>query len=103
MKLEHYPVKKLKKEVRQIFERHLDLSQYRVFFFGSRVTGDSFERSDIDIGVEGPLSVPVVKKFAIQDELERIPMLYKIDLVDFKSAGKNFVEVAKQKIELIND
>jgi septum formation topological specificity factor MinE len=39
MKLEHYPVEKLKEEILKILRKYLDLKHYRVFFFGSRVTG----------------------------------------------------------------
>ena len=57
MKLAHYPEKKLKKEILEIIGKHLDLRKYKVFFFGSRVKGDNFPRADIDIGIEGPLSL----------------------------------------------
>jgi septum formation topological specificity factor MinE len=40
MKLEHYPVEKLKEEILKILSKYLDLSQYKVFFFGSRVKGN---------------------------------------------------------------
>ncbi len=40
MKIEFYPEEKLKKEVREIISKYLDLNKYRVFFFGSRVRGD---------------------------------------------------------------
>ena len=84
MRLEHYPVEKLKARILQVLRRHLDLGGYRVFFFGSRVSGNGDEHSDIDVGIEGPETVPSEAWALIQEEIENLPLLYKIDIVDFK-------------------
>lgn len=102
MRLENYPVEKLKKEILEIVGKRLDLKKYKIFFFGSRVTGGGSERSDIDIGIEGLKKVPLEAKFDIIDEIENLPILYKIDFIDFKGVDKNFYEVAKEKIEILN-
>lgn len=102
MKLENYPVEKLKKEILDIVGKRLDLKKYKVFFFGSRVKGDNFERSDIDIGIEGPSELSSVIKLDIEEEIEKIPTLYKIDFVDFKEVGENFAKIAKKNIEILN-
>ncbi|MBI4064451.1 MAG: nucleotidyltransferase domain-containing protein [Elusimicrobia bacterium] len=90
MKLERYPAEKLKKEILAIMAKHLDLRDYRVFFFGSRVRGDSFPRSDIDLGIEGVHQLAAPTKMAIEDELENLPTLYTIELVDFKTVPERF-------------
>lgn len=99
MKLEFYNEKKLKKEILEIMRKHLDIKKYKVFFFGSRVKGDNFPRADIDIGIEGPKKMPALTKIKIEEELEKIPTLYKIDLVDFKNVDKTFKKVALQYTE----
>jgi len=38
----------------------------------------------------------------IKEEVEEIPTLYKIDIIDFKSVEKDFYEVAKKKVEFLN-
>ncbi|MFQ5431138.1 MAG: nucleotidyltransferase family protein [Nitrospinota bacterium] len=102
MRLEHVSPVKLKKLILEIAGRHLDLTEYRLFFFGSRVSGTGNERSDIDIGIEGPEPLPA-KLFAdIVDEVEELPVLYKIEIVDFKKVSPDFREVALQYIEDIN-
>ena len=101
MKLEHYPVEKLKKEIKEIIGKHIDLNQYQIFFFGSRVTGRGSERSDIDIGIEVVREVPAIAFMDIKEELEQLPILYKIDVVDFKNLSGEFYKVAKEKIEPI--
>lgn len=101
MKLEHYPLEKLKKEIGTIIERHLNISDHRVFFFGSRVRGKGSDRSDIDIGIEGPRPIPGYILETIREELENLPTLYKIDLVDFKSVAIDFKSVALKQTESI--
>jgi predicted nucleotidyltransferase len=101
MRLEHYPVEKLKKEIIEIVGRHLDLSEYRVFFFGSRVEGKGDERSDIDIGIEGPSELSGRILGSIKEDIDRLPTLYKIEIVDFKRVSSDFREVALQNVELI--
>jgi len=101
MRLEHYPQKKLEKEILKIVSKHLDLKKYKVFFFGSRVRGDNFEKADIDIGIEGSKEVPAKAFLNIQDDLEKIPFLYKIDFVDFKTVSEKFKKEALKHIEKI--
>ena len=102
MRLEYYDQKKLKREILDLLGRHLDLSQYRIFFFGSRVSGGGDERSDIDVGIEGHGPVPRDIMLDIQEALENLSTLYKIELVDFCRAGERFEMVAKQHVESIN-
>jgi uncharacterized protein len=101
MKLEYYPVEKLKEDILKILSKYLDLSQYKVFFFGSRVKGNADERADIDIGIEGP-EIPSHIKLEIEEELENLPILYKIDFVDFNNVDEDFKKIAKKYVEYIN-
>jgi len=101
MRLENYPIEKLKKEIKEIVNRHLDLKLYRIFFFGSRVTGKGNEGSDIDVGIEGPAETSNAVFSKIKEEIEYIPILYKIEIVDFKKVSPDFRQVALQKIEEI--
>ncbi|MEA2113169.1 MAG: nucleotidyltransferase domain-containing protein [Patescibacteria group bacterium] len=101
MRLEHYPVKRLKKEVLEIVAKHLDISEYRVFFFGSRVSGKGDERSDIDIGIEGKEKIAGKIMADIQEDIDSLPILYKIEIVDFKAILPKFKEVACQSMEII--
>lgn len=102
MKLEYYSEEKLKKNILEIIGKRLDLKKYKVFFFGSRVRGDNFERSDIDVGIEGPEKIEPNIKLDIIEEIEKIPTLYKFDIIDFKEIGDNFITIAKQNIEILN-
>ncbi len=102
MRLEHYDEEKLKNELIEIIKKHLDLSRYALFFFGSRVTGRGDDRSDIDVGIEGKEKIPLGVMGRIRSELENLPTLYSIDVVDFQSVSDKFYAFAKQNIEYIH-
>lgn len=87
--------------VKKVVGKYLPLSHYRLFFFGSRVRGDSLSRSDIDLGIEGPKPVPAKIKLLIEEELENLPTLYKIDFVDFKTVSAKFKKEALKYKEFI--
>lgn len=102
MRLEHYPQEKLKKEILSILAKHLDLKKYKAFFFGSRVSGKGTDRSDIDIGIDGP-PIPASAWFEIEEEIEELPILYKVDFVDFQEVSDKFRQVALQAFEPLGD
>ena len=101
MKLEYESADNLKREIVRIVGKHLDTNQYRLFYFGSRVTGDSNLRSDIDIGIEGPEEVPLAIMEQIKEDIDALNKLYKIDVVDFRNTSEEFRDVALQHQEAL--
>lgn len=101
MRLEHYPQQKLKKEMKSIIDKYLDPSEYEVFFFGSRVSGKGSERSDIDVGIRGKGQIPWRTLASIKDEIDGLPLLYKVDVVDFSSVSEDFQHIALEHVEPI--
>lgn len=101
MRLEHYKVDGLKKEIIAIVSKYLDLKEHKLFFFGSRVSGNGNEHSDIDIGIEGKEQIPYDAMSNIKEKIENLATLYKIEIVDFKTVSDDFREVALKNIELI--
>ncbi|HEU0156160.1 MAG TPA: nucleotidyltransferase domain-containing protein, partial [Stellaceae bacterium] len=75
-----------------VIRRHLNDPAFSVF-----LTGKAQERSDIDIGIEGPAPVSGSTLAAIQDEIEDAPTLYSIDIVDFARVPEKFRRVARQR------
>ncbi|MCD8198042.1 MAG: nucleotidyltransferase domain-containing protein [Lachnospiraceae bacterium] len=67
--------------VEQILKQAVALCQRyeasEVILFGSRAKGTARERSDIDLAVRGAHDFA-----ALEEEMEQIPTLYTIDLVD---------------------
>jgi predicted nucleotidyltransferase len=78
------------------------LRGHRVFLFGSRATGRARPNSDFDVGVIGDDPLPLQDFYAIEDQLEDLPTLCKIDWVDFNRASPRFRERAMQQVELIH-
>lgn len=101
MKLIHVSRKILDDKLKRIVSRYVNLSEYRLFYFGSRVTGHGDERSDIDVGLYGKIKVPEAAFANIQDDIENLPFLYSIDIVDFNQTSEDFRNVALQNIEVI--
>ena len=77
------------------------LQGHKVFLFGSRAMGDAGPRSDFDVGVFGKEPLPLRDYFAIEDILDTLPTLYKIDWVDFNRVSPEFRERAMKQIELL--
>jgi uncharacterized protein len=83
-----------------IVRRHVPDAAYRIFLFGSRAEGTAHERSDIDIGIEGPEPVSLEALSAIQEELDEAPTLYTIEVVDFTRVPEKFRRVAQVRLPL---
>lgn len=60
----------------------------KIILFGSRAKGTATDRSDIDIAVSGIKKSDV---YELQEKLEDIPTLYKIDLVDMDTCGNKLL------------
>ena len=71
----------------------------KVFVFGSRATGRSVARSDIDLGIDlgHPIAPEVLS--AIRDAFDDLPILQRVDVVDFSSVDGTFKTVALQQIK----
>ena len=102
MRLEHESEEVLKRKILDVLRKHIQLADYRVFIFGSRVSGQGDERSDIDVGIQGASAVPIEVLGDIREEMENLDTLYKIDVVDFSTASDRFRQAALQRTETIN-
>ena len=71
------------KEIVRLCEKY---GARQAVLFGSRAKGTARERSDFDIAVSG------VQAFEeLQEELEDLPTLYSIDLVDLDTCGNTLL------------
>ncbi|MEQ1591900.1 MAG: nucleotidyltransferase domain-containing protein [Thiobacillaceae bacterium] len=78
------------------------LRGHKVFLFGSRATGDARSHSDFDIGVVGDEPLSLSDFYDIEDQLDELPTLYKIDWVDFNRVSPRFSERAARRIEVLH-
>ncbi len=77
------------------------LQGYKVLLFGSRAAGKAGPRSDFDLGVLGTTPMPLNMFYQIEDKLEALPTLYKIDWVDLNRVADEFRQRALQHAEVL--
>ncbi|MEK7123641.1 MAG: nucleotidyltransferase domain-containing protein [Patescibacteria group bacterium] len=77
------------KEIIKIIRKYLS-DDYRIFLFGSWARGDASETSDIDIGILGKEKVVWSIMVKILEDVDNIPTLRKIDVIDFKTKDESF-------------
>ena len=77
------------------------LGRRKVVLFGSRARDKARPRSDFDIGVIGGDPLPLVDFYAIEDMLDELPTLYRIDWVDFARTTDRFRERALKNVEVL--
>lgn len=95
-------LKNFKTQILPILLKYPQLTGASFFFFGSRVRGDNFSRSDIDLGILAKKKIPAGVKLSLEEDLENLPLFYKIDLVDFNDVSAEFKKEALKFSERIN-
>lgn len=88
--------------LREMFSRaRTRLSGHRVVIFGSRARGDARPRSDFDIAVIGEDPLPLRDFYALADQIEDLPTLYRIDWGDLARTSENFRRAALTSMKVI--
>jgi predicted nucleotidyltransferase len=75
----------------------------KVVLFGSRARGTARPRSDFDVGILGEIPLPLNDFYAIEDMLDELPTLYRIELVDFARVSERFRRRALEQVEVLYD
>ena len=92
----------VKEEIRKVCARmEADLRGYRVVLFGSRVSGGATDRSDFDIGILGEAPLPLSTFYKMEELIEEIPTLYRIDWVDLNRVSPGFLNEAMKHKEIL--
>lgn len=98
-KTTHSTDQTIKKLIKAIIGAMVDLWSYQVFLFGSRAQGSHTDRSDYDIGILWPKSIPYPDLFMIARLVNALPV--KVEVVDFMRVSDEFKEYAMRKIILL--
>ncbi len=80
---------------------HSRLQGHRVVLFGSRARGVATSCSDFDIGVVGDKPLSFSDFYALEDQIENLPTLYRIDWVDLARVSERFRQSALSTAEVI--
>ena len=92
----------IKKLLRSCFgEFKKELAGWTVVLFGSRADGTARDRSDFDIGIVGPGPLPLKTFFRIEDRLDHLDTLYKLDWIDLNRADESFRDEALRHAEVL--
>lgn len=70
----------------------------KVFLFGSRATGRAGSRSDFDLGIDLGHAIAPEVLAALRDAFDELPIMQKVDVVDFSGVDEAFKAVALQQI-----
>lgn len=85
--------------LKEILKANLTDINYRAFVFGSQANLTELRRSDIDLGILGDQAISTHQLSKINEAIENLPMLYNIDVVDFKEVDEQFKAVALRNVE----
>lgn len=72
-------------QVQKIILRHI--TPNRIYLFGSQINGEAGERSDIDMAYD---SADKSHDLMIKEEVEQLPTLIKVDVINLATAGERF-------------
>jgi predicted nucleotidyltransferase len=90
MRLPEPEVLSVARQVSAIARRTIGDPAYRAVLFGSWASGTARQRSDIDIGIEGPSGVDPAAMQRIREACDALPTLYTIELVDLARVPPEF-------------
>jgi predicted nucleotidyltransferase len=95
-------IRPILKLVTQIMRRHLPETSHRILLFGSWATLESTARSDIDIAILGEAPVDELIMAQIKEEIDRLPTLRKVEVVDLWVVEDRFRNKVEQQAEILS-
>lgn len=86
--------------IKKIIHQHLG-NDIEIVLFGSRASGNSVDSSDYDIGLRAKGPIEPLTMARIYDEIEALPTLRKVDIVDLSKVTKRFYTTAMAQTRAI--
>lgn len=88
-------------QVTEVIRRHLPEPSFRILLFGSWATLTSVPTSDVDVGILGEDPVAPLIMARIREDIETLPTLRKVDVVDLRTVdGRLRDRVLQQAVML---
>lgn len=85
-----------------IIRHHLPEPSFRILLFGSWAALTSDPTSDIDVAILGDGSVDPLTMARIREEVERLPTLRKVDVVDLWTVEERFRQSVMKRAETLS-
>lgn len=74
-----------------------------IFLFGSRAAGRGSSRSDVDIGIDVGHPIAPEVMVELRERFEALPVLQRVDLVDFSRVDAGFREIALDHVIVLHE
>ncbi|EKD27868.1 MAG: DNA polymerase beta subunit [uncultured bacterium] len=84
--------------IRDILINHIP--NYEIWAFGSRVTGNMKEYSDLDLAIISKDSIPSKTLALIRYELSESNLPFKVDILEWNSLSENFRAIIEENHEI---
>ena len=81
-------IEELQRQCVAVIRRHLPDERWQVWLFGSQAAGRARPGSDLDLALVGPTPVPWRIMARIHEEVDELPTLRSIDVVDVACSGE---------------
>lgn len=89
----------VKQWLKEVLENNLSGITYQAFIFGSQANKLTLSRSDIDVGIIADVKISNEILVRINSALEKLPMLFCVDIIDFTGVDEGFKSVALSNTE----
>lgn len=84
--------------IKKTVRKYLPATEYELFVYGSRASGQADKWSDIDVGIKGRKKVPFDTLATISEEIRESDLPYLVDVVDFNRVSEKFRKIATKEI-----
>lgn len=91
------------RQIAAVVAHRMPSQPYRLFLFGSRAVGGATVRSDYDVGIWADHPIDLAVLSGIRGDLEDLPILQKVDLVDLGNVSPSFREAVLTTGRPLND
>ncbi|WP_158701694.1 nucleotidyltransferase family protein [Lentibacillus sp. Marseille-P4043] len=68
-----------------------------VYLFGSWARKEEKRTSDIDVALQSPEEIPIIKWVELRERIEESPLPYRVDLVDLSKADQDLINRIKKE------
>ena len=77
--------------------------RYRLFLFGLRAKNTGSIRSDYDLAIDAGSAIDLVTINRIREQLDVIPIMQKIDLLDLRSVSREFSDAISGELVVLDE
>lgn len=77
--------------------------KYSFYYYGSRIKGNFYKTSDLDILIRGEQEMPLKELVELKEKFDESKLPYVVNFTDYNSIDKNFYNLIKDDLVLVKD